>query len=188
MNLSTVRITRLGSLIAAVAALGLMTATGPALAAPAQSLRAFGNGKEIAPAGGSVIPDCSSIATCPTGDSCGCYTLQGHGHVNVLGDATFTATIFTDLSVDAGQCFETIGQGLIVENGHPGQRIAVDFSGSTCFTGSSATPTMNAVYSIDGATSHGKWAGATGSGNISGSIGENYKVLGSIIGTIRPAN
>lgn len=110
-----------------------------------------------------------------------------------MGNATFTATIFIDLSQYAGQCFETMGQGLIVENGHPGQRIAVDFNGNTCLTGPSLTaidntPTMNAVYVVDGATSHGKWAGATGSGNISGSIGENYKVLGSIVGTIRPAN
>jgi hypothetical protein len=182
MDLLKVRGTRF--LVAAFAALVLVGWAIPASAAPAQSFRAYGQGTEPANSGSTPPADCSSLPACPGSDACWCINVQGHGQTNVTGAASFTADVFTDIDQQVGQCLVLWGSGTIVEKDHPGQRIAVDFKGSECDVNSNYT--MNAVYFVNGANSHGKWAGATGSGSITGSSDANYKILGSIIGTIRP--
>lgn len=175
--------------LAAGAALVLATAGGPVFAAPAVNFKAYAKtGFEPSSTG-----DCSALPACPAGDSCTCIGVQGSGTTSVLGNATYTGNIQTDITapLGGGQCYPLSGNVLIVSQTDAAQKIALNFAGTGCieFSTLAGDPwAMNAVFTVDGANSGGGFAGAIGSGNISGSsngASPNVKILGSLLGTIK---
>lgn len=164
-----------------IATIGLLAfAAAPVYAAFVQNLHAYGQGHEPA----SVTPDCSNL--CPSGDACTCTPIKGWGNTNVMGVTKFSGTVATDTdqSIYNGACLQLIGTAVLQSAATPGDKIAIDFTGSLC--GTSTANTVNAVYTIDPANSTGAFAGANGSGNLSGSRDDTtYKILGSLHGTIK---
>ena len=124
--------------------------------------------------------------TCPTGlcpgsDSCICVPLSGAGKASVIGALTFETTIVLDTSLPIGNCVEGFGTAtLTAKSAH--NSLVLDYTGMVCGTGSGEV--LNAGYFIDGADSTGKYAGATGSGNIAGSEDADGNILGNLNGTL----
>src|SRR6185437_7338293 len=174
MRVAIVRNARYAFAIAAIAILAFAGPAPSALAAPAASFRAFGQGIEPT----NVTPDCTStgLKLCPGSDSCTCTPISGHGTCAAMGGAiSYTATVATDLSIDVGGCAGSFGTATLVSTANPANKIVLNFSGTLCSTpattGVNPTPTanvVNSIYFIDGANSKGIFHNATGSGNVSG--------------------
>ncbi len=177
MGSHVVRKLHLGLSLALVTTLALATAAS-VYAAPAVSFRAYGQGGEP-----SITPSCTAL--CPSGDSCACTPVSGHGTASVIGPVAFTATVATDISHGAGQCAELFGTALLTSTTTPKNKIALDFTGSLCASPTGTANIMNAVYFINPTNSKGAFKNATGSGNVTGSRDSNVKILGSVIGTLR---
>ena len=172
-----------GVAVVAVLALVLTLLAANAFAA---SLGAF-TGIASGVSGGSSLCKHVDNSFCPNdGRTCRCVPFTGTGKASVIGSFTLSTTVV--LIGDVGECSEAVGAvTLKAKNGK--DILAIDYHGFVCAlaAGPSGSFALNANYVVNGANSGGKFAGASGSGNIAGA--EDFSsgnMTGNANGTLLP--
>lgn len=161
----------------------LMLSAQTGFAAQPVALSIIGNG----PAGGTTNTSCTNAvdSLCPSADTCWCNTAIGTAKTSLAGlsGATFSANtaIDTEASHTLGNCNQTQGSVTITSGNHHNS-LVLDYSGLACiFTDYTITMT----YAVDSSASTGKFAGATGTGSITGSEDPTTgNILGNVNGNI----
>jgi hypothetical protein len=111
--------------------------------------------------------------------------ISGTGKAGSIGAVKFATTVVLDGSQPIGNCDEGLGTVTLTSNNKPSNVLVLNYVGSICATPSAFV--LNAAYVIDAGASKGKFAGATGSGNIAGSEDSTSgAILGNINGTLLP--
>jgi hypothetical protein len=165
-----------GSILAIWAALAI-----PGVQASGDGLAAFtGIGSGLSAGALSTCP----AGLCPGTDSCVCVPITGTGKASAIGNVNFSTTVVLDGSLDIGNCDETFGTLTLASKSKAINALVLDYTGTVCAAG--AAFVLNAAYYIDGTTSTGKYAGATGSGNLAGSENGSLGILGNVNGTLLP--
>jgi len=162
----------------------LLFAVQPGFAASLAALAILGNG----PDGGSTNISCTHATDplCPTSHTCWCNSSHGSATTKLAGlaKATFAADTVIDLSSVVGTCDNTSGH-VAITSGSGTNSLVLDYSGLGCTAGSDFG--INVSYIVDSSASTGKFAGATGTGLISGSEDpSNGDILGNVSGNIIP--
>jgi len=172
--------------------MGSVVLSGQAYAKQPVAISIIGNG----PAGGSTNISCtnSDDALCPTSDTCWCNTANGSAKTALagLGGATFSAdtVIITNSSGPyfIGNCNSAQGH-VTITSGNSKNSLVLRYAGIACFydggilDGEPVTITM--TYTVDPGVSTGKFAGATGTGSITGSEDPGTgNILGTVTGNI----
>jgi hypothetical protein len=85
---------------------------------------------------------------------------------------------------DSLLCEAASGVLTLTQNGHGGNNVLMlDYQGLSCVD--NAAEVFNGSYSIDGTNSTGKFAGAMGSGRLTGSVDASSTLtLGNLSGTL----
>lgn len=132
-----------------------------------------------------------ALSSCPTGlcpssDSCICVPISGTGKASTIGTVNFSTTVVLDGSQPIGNCDEALGTVTLTSKAKSSNALVLDYVGSICGAGGKGF-VLNATYFVDGAKSTGKFASASGSGNIAGSEDAvSGGILGNINGTLVP--
>ena len=123
---------------------------------------------------------------CPGSDSCTCVPISGTGKASNIGAVNFSTTVVLDGSQPIGDCDEALGTLTLTSKSKAANALVLDYVGTVCVAASIAF-VVNATYFIDGAKSTGKYAGASGSGNLAGSEDAvSGGILGNLNGTLLP--
>jgi hypothetical protein len=185
MNQSGLRVSLIG-----IIAASLLCATS-AFALPL-SFSGVGSGTEPGPPG-----VCNSATNgCPGSPTfCQCYQFSGTGKGTIIGKAIFSAQLIllTTALVGTELCFGANGTLTLTQKANAGNVLVLDLTGLDCINSSSTNVVstdivLNAAYNVNGKNSLGKFAGATGSGTLIGSIPVdpmNNNVLGNLNGTLQ---
>jgi len=123
---------------------------------------------------------------CASSDTCYCTkVLNGIGTASVIGKVTIATTFVLDATnAPAGVCDDSYGTLTLTQKTNSRNILIIDYHGFLCI-GPSYT-TLNGTYYIDGASSAGKFAGYSGSGNMGGSENlDTGDILGNLNGTIQ---
>jgi hypothetical protein len=129
------------------------------------------------------------VGLCPGSDSCTCVPLSGTGKATNIGVVNFSTTVVLDGSLSVGNCDEALGTLKLTSKAKATNALVMDYVGTVCVANGSATSgfLLNATYFVDSALSTGKFANATGSGNVAGSEDANTgDILGNVNGTLVP--
>ena len=147
--------------------------------ASAATLAAF-TGIASGTSGGEFSCNHAANPRCPGSDTCTCVPFTGTGKASVIGALTFSTTVVIDIPV--GDCDQTFGTVTLTSKGTSANKLVLDYTGLVCsgFNGSDSFA-LNASYVVDGKDSTGKFAGASGSGNIAGA--EDF-TTGSLTGNV----
>lgn len=143
------------------------------------ALTALGSG-----ASAGALSSCPS-GLCPGSDSCTCVPLSGTGKGSSIGNVNFSTTFVLDTSEAIGACVGGFGTLALTSTTKSSNALVMEYSGSVCGVGENLV--FNGAFFIDASKSTGKYAGASGSGNVAGS--ENLTsgaILGNINGTLLP--
>jgi hypothetical protein len=167
--------------VASLGAIIVTTAMSPqaSLAAQLKTLLINGNGSII---GNTTACTHSDNDLCPGSDSCLCNSSSGTAKTALagLGGATFAATTVIDTSEAIGAGCESTQGTVTITSGNHKNSLVLNYVGSAClFT--NPLEVITTSYAVDGTKSTGKFAGATGTGLITGS---EDPVSGQILGTV----
>jgi hypothetical protein len=170
--------------VVGVLALAIALLAAQASAATLAALTGIGSGTSA----GGVSCTHSTNALCPGSDTCDCVLINGTGKAGSIGALKFSTTVVVDESLPFGFCFQTFGIATLTSSGNSKNSLVLDYTGNLCEMNFLLTQwTLNATFFVDGTASAGKFAGASGSGNLAG--GENTNtgaVQGNINGTLLP--
>jgi len=175
---------------AGLAIFGVLSAQ--AYAKQPMAISIIGNG----PGGGSTAITCTNTndPECPTfASNCWCNTATGKAKTSLagLGGATFSAdtAIITAPATGnvVGDCQAAEGK-VTITSGNLHNSLVLRYTGLACFINGgflNSQPTgITVSYTVDPSASTGKFAGATGTGTISGSEDPSGNILGNVSGNI----
>jgi len=132
-----------------------------------------------------------ALASCPAGlcpgsDSCSCIPISGTGKASNIGTVNFATTVVLDGSQPIGNCDEGLGTLTLTSKAKSTNALVLDYVGTVCLASGTGF-LLNATYFVDTSKSTGKYANATGSGNVAGSEdATSGAILGNINGTLVP--
>jgi hypothetical protein len=162
-------------MVCAALAIPVVEASG----APLASFTALGSG-----ASAGALGSCPT-GLCPNSDSCLCVPISGTGKGSSIGNVKFSTTVVLDTSKPIADCNEGLGTLTLTSTAKAANALVMEYEGSICEAGGGFV--LNAAFFIDGTLSSGKYAGASGSGNIAGSENATSGAIqGNINGTLLP--
>jgi len=164
----------------AVAVASMFYASSAAFAALPLAMTGRGSGTETGVAG-----SCNGSGNSCTDVTCECYPFSGTGTATGVGALTFQTNLLLTITstVDNLLCDGASGVLALTQKTNSGNVLMLDYQGVSCLD--SAAYVFNGSYSIDGTSSLGKFAGAMGSGNLTGSVDASSTLtLGNLNGTL----
>jgi hypothetical protein len=163
----------------AVAVASMLYASSPALAALPLAMTGRGSGTET-----GLADSCDGSGNSCNGSNCICYTFSGTGTATGIGAVTFQTNLLVFVGlVDNLACAGASGVLPLTQKTNSGNVLMLDYQGLSCLD--SAALVFNGSYSIDGTKSLGKFAGAMGSGRLTGSVdGSSTLTIGNLSGTL----
>ncbi len=177
------RTSRLRSTLVAAAALLLYASS--ALALP-MALTGRGSGTETGASG-----TCNNASTngC-TGTNCNCYQFTGTGTATAgVGAVNITTDfiLFNNATVNGLACEAASGVLLLTQKSKSANVLALDYVGASCLANDTSTQIVfNGSYAVNGTSSLGKFAGASGSGTFTASVDvTGTATLGNLNGTLQ---
>ena len=132
-----------------------------------------------------VAGSCNGSGNSCNGSNCECYPFSGTGTATGVGAVTFSTNLIVNKTSyeDNLLCEGSSGILTLTQKLNSGNVLILDYQGLSCLD--SAAEVFNGSFSIDGTNSLGKFAGAMGSGTMTGSVDANSTVtLGNINGTL----
>jgi hypothetical protein len=169
----------------AVAVASMFYASSAAFAALPLAMTGRGSGAE------GTAGACNGSGNSCTDVTCQCYPFSGTGTATGVGALTFqTNLVLTFGTVDNLLCDAATGALVLTQKTNSGNVLTLDYQGLSCDTFIAGTLTLvaavfNGSYAVDGGSSLGKFAGAMGSGTLTGSVdGSSTLTLGNLNGTL----
>ncbi len=161
-------------------AVASMLCASSAFAALPLAMTGRGSGTETGVAG-----SCNGSGNSCTDVTCECYPFSGTGTATGVGALTFQTNLLLIITstVDNLLCDGASGVLALTQKTNSSNVLMLDYQGVSCLD--SAAYVFNGSYSIDGASSLGKFAGAMGSGRLTGSVDASSTLtLGNLSGTL----
>jgi hypothetical protein len=129
---------------------------------------------------------CDGSGNSCNGSNCVCYMFSGTGMATGVGALTFTTNLLLfPGTVNNLACEAASGVLVLTQKGNSSNVLMLDYQGASCID--NAAFVFNGSYSVDGTKSVGKFAGAMGSGTLTGSVDASSTLtLGNLSGTLLP--
>jgi len=173
-----------GTSLVAVAVASMFYASSVAFAGLPLAVSGRGSGTETGVAGscnGAAGNSCNDVSP-----GCECYPFSGTGTMTGVGALTFQTNLLLFFPTNTNlACEDASGVLALTQKGHSSNVLMLDYQGQSCLD--EAAYVFSGSYSVDGTKSTGKYAGAKGSGTLTGSVDiSSTLTLGNLSGTLLP--